>query len=133
MLDKLVELELGEYHGQLREIGVKRVHDLALVTDQELRDIGMNKYDRAALLSVRAEAQESRFVGVAPFGTSSAAGVSFGAAAGVSRIRWVEEATQLFMQFSVTDEDGRPSLTREGWEAMAKSCATSAFRSPQHP
>ena len=127
LLDKLVALELDEYHERLHKIGVKRVHDLALVTDQELHDIGMNKYDRAALLSVRAELQvlagrDSRFMGATPI-SSSSYGVSFPDVADEARSRWLEQATQTFIQFSVTSEDGRPSLTREGWEAMVQSRA----------
>ena len=136
LLAKLIELELHEYHGRLREIGVKRMRDLALVTDQELRDIGMNKYDRAALLSARAEVQtfggqETRYMGATPISPSSSYGVSFAAIADEARDRWVEEATQVFMRFSVTDADGRASLTREGWEAMTQSQAD--LRRPQRP
>ena len=137
LLAKLIELELHEYHGRLREIGVKRLHDLALVTDQELRDIGMNKYDRAALLSARAEVQmfggqETRHMGAISISPSSSIETSFAAIADEARNRWVEEATQVFMRFCVTDADGRPSLTREGWEAMNQS-RIADLRSPQRP
>jgi hypothetical protein len=118
LLGKLVELELDEYHEQLRKIGVKRVHDLALVTDQELDEIGMNKYDRATLLSVRSA-------------ISVQSDISFGVAGrpgDEARSRWLEQATQTFIQFSVTGEDGRPSLTREGWEAMVQSRTANASR-----
>ena len=121
LLEKLVELELDEHYDQLRKIGVKRIPDLALLTDEELREIGMNKYDRAALLSARAEMQmQSGFVDASAISNSSSLHVSF-AAADPARQRWTDEATRLFAQFSVEGEDGTPRLTKEAWAAMSRS------------
>ena len=121
LYEKLCELELDEWQERLRKIGVKRVGDLAVLSDEDLQGIGMNKFDRAALLSVQADMQMStlsaRMNGSMHWSTNSAFIDGGFQVPDVARERWASDATQLFAQFS-GGEGGQ--LTREGWAAMSR-------------